>query len=628
MSYLLNHGIVEVATLTPTSIEMANPKYNVDRMLELIHVINQSNRNGDSQTRVVVYPELCITGYNCGELFNQSILLDNTLKELNRFVIQSDDEYNPLIIVGAPIRKDNQLFNCAVIIYRGRILGVVPKTYLPNYMVLYEARYFHSAINRLDDEIELYGERITFTPNLLFEDKVSGAVVSAELCEDLWMPLPPSAYHCLHGANIVGNLSSSNQVFGKTIYREDLMKVHSSICVCGYIYTCATYEESTTDSVFAGHNIIADNGIITGETKFMENTGITYGEIDIEGIMNERVKSNTYMAVPDRQQYTKVQYETFAPKSEKFISNVERAILPFVPNGVVDGYKDIFDLQMTGLAQRLKKNKCNRVEISMSEGVNSILALIVTYEAFKLTGYDSKGILCTMLPDTYMNLNSDLLKQLIAALGVTLHNAEDGNFKNLIKDENTMVLGDADLTEFASGENLKAMSRNHAYEVNSPIPKTVIAAIVNDYARKADDEIGMLLFKQSHTVYNYESLLLNSENAIEGLLHGSNESYMVYDFTLYYLLQHGFGPQKIFDLYVNSWMHLTKRVGFAEDVGSKPRILKHMKNFYKKFFDCQFERRRPDSVKVFSVSLSQNDWRMPSDASSETWLRELEEIEL
>jgi len=619
---LLNHGIVEVATLTPTSIEMANPTYNVDRMLELIRVVNKDNRNGDRHTRVVVYPELSITGYNCGELFNQSILLDNALKELNRFVIQSNDEYNPLIIVGAPIRKDNQLFNCAVVIHKGEILGIVPKTYIPNYTVLYEARYFHSALNRLDDEIELSGECIPFTPNLLFEDKVSGSVVSAELCEDLWMPLPPSAYHCLHGANIVGNLSSSNQVFGKTVYREELMRVHSSICVCGYIYTCATYEESTTDSVFAGHNIIADNGIISGETKFMENKGITYGEIDIECIMNGRVKSNTYMAVPDRQQYTKVKYETFIPESIKFMSNVERSILPFVPSGIVDGYKDVFDLQMIGLAQRLKKNKCNRVVFQMSDNINSILALIISYEAFKWNNYDPNGIICTFLSDDYVNMNRDLLEQLTGVLGVTLYNAESDNFNNISKDGNITVLGDADLTDFAIGKSIKTTHQKHAYEVNSPIPKTVITTLINDYARKADEQIGILLFKLSHTIYNYEAFLVTPEKEVRGLLTDSNESFMVYDFILYHMLKNGFGPQKIFDLYMNSWMQLTKHAG------SETRILSHMKHFYKKFFERQFEQRRPDSVKVFSASLSQNDWRMPSDASSKMWLRELDKIEL
>jgi NAD+ synthase (glutamine-hydrolysing) len=603
VSNLLNHGIVEVATLTPTSIEMANPSYNVDKMLELIHVVNKNNQKGDRHTRVVVYPELSMTGYNCGELFNQSILLDNALKELKRFVIQSDDEYNPLIIVGAPIRKDNQLFNCAVIIYRGKILGIVPKTYLPNYTVLYEARYFHSAINRLDDEIELNGERIPFTPNLLFEDKMSGAVVSAELCEDLWMPLPPSAYHCLHGANIVGNLSSSNQVFGKTKYREDLLKIHSSISVCGYIYTCATYEESTTDSVFAGHNIIADNGIITGETKFMENKSITYGEIDIENIINARIKSNTYMAVPDRQKYIKVQYETFTPKSRKFMSNVKRNLLPFVPNDIVDGYKDVFDLQMSGLAQRLKKNNCNQVILEMSDSINSILALIVTYEAFKWNGYDSKGILCTFTSDSYVNLNRDLLEQLTVGLEVTLLNEKNDKYYNGTIDENIMILGDDDLTELAVGKKNNTTSYNYAYEVNSSIPKTVIPSLIN----------------------NYENLLLTNKKELNDLLIDSNESIMVYDFILYYMLNHGFGPKKIFDIYLNTWRQFTKKIE-GDDLQSETRVLNHMKSFYSKFFDTQFDRKRPDSIKVFSASLSQNDWRMPSDASSKLWLKELDEI--
>ena len=334
MTSLLNNSIVEVATLTPTSIQIGNPKYNVDKMLELINEVNKKNKTGENQTRIVVYPELCITGYTCGDLFNQSALINSAKKELKRFIEESNDDFNPIIFVGMPIRKDNQLFNCAAIIHKGKILGVIPKTFIPNYGIFYEARYFKPSSYRLDNEIVIYGETVPFTPNLLIEDEQTGSIISADICEDLWVPIPPSSYHCLHVANIIVNLSASNETIGKTAYREDLVKMHSAKSMCGYIYASATKDESTTDTVFSGHSIIAENGYIMAETKFMENVNITYGEIDIEKCVNDRAVNNSYMGVQDRQEYNHIYLKTFEPKSNKFKSNRELSILPFVPHNI------------------------------------------------------------------------------------------------------------------------------------------------------------------------------------------------------------------------------------------------------------------------------------------------------
>ena len=235
MTNLLNNGIIEVATLTPTSIQIGNPTYNVNKMLELINDINIKNSTGEKNTRIVVYPELCVTGYTCGDLFNQSTLLDSAKNELKRFVKESSNKFNPIIFIGMPIRKDNQLFNCAVAIHKGKILGVIPKTFIPNYGIYYEARYFKPSVYRLDDEIILFNKTVPFTPNLLIEDEQTGAIISAEICEDLWVPIPPSSYHCLHGSNIIVNLSASNETIGKTDYRETLVKMHSAKSMCGYI---------------------------------------------------------------------------------------------------------------------------------------------------------------------------------------------------------------------------------------------------------------------------------------------------------------------------------------------------------------------------------------------------------
>ncbi|NMM62420.1 NAD(+) synthase [Clostridium sp. P21] len=631
MSNLLNNGIIEVATLTPMSIQIADPKYNVDRMLELIHEVNEKNRIGERQTRIVVYPELSVTAYNCGELFNQSALLDNANKELKRFVDESNDEFNPIMIVGMPIRKDNQLFNCAVVIHRGKILGVIPKTFLPNYTVLYEARYFSSSVTRIDDEIVMYGDKIPFTPNLLFEDEQTGAIVSAELCEDLWMNLPPSAYHCLHGANIVANLSSSNQTFGKTAYREDLLKVHSSICSCGYIYTCATAAETTIDSVFAGHNMIVENGDIVSETRFMENKDITYGEIDIEKSMNERALRGSYMTIPDRQEYKHIYFKTFEPKSKKFKSNRELPLLPFVPQDIENAAKDTFNLQVSGLAERLKKNQCDKIVIDMCSGLNSILGLIAAVEAFKLNNYDVKGITGVIIPcsDTE-NKIVDETKKLMELLNVNcVHLDEERKKAQVLMDVadkyKAVVIGIADLTEIAVGENSYHVDQISVYGVNAAVPKTVIRSIVYYYAKKQEVEIGTVLLDICDKYFNFELLLENPYEKVDNI--EFVDSYIVYDFILHNMLKCGFGPKKIYDLYVNSRMLNAKNNGINEDVVDKKKVLKDMKFFYKNFFGQQFKRSSvPDTIKIYGASLVQNDWRMPSDASAEVWLRELSEI--
>jgi NAD+ synthase (glutamine-hydrolysing) len=635
MSNLLNNGIVEVATLTPMSIQIADPKYNVDRMLELIHEVNEKNRIGERQTRIVVYPELSVTGYNCGELFNQSALLDNAKKELRRFVEESNDEFNPIMIVGMPIRKDNQLFNCAVVIHKGKILGIVPKTFLPNYTVLYEARYFCSAVTRVDDEIVMYGERIPFTPNLLFEDEQTGAVLSAELCEDLWMPIAPSAIHCLHGANIVANLSSSNQTFGKTAYRQDLLKIHSSICSCGYIYTCATAAETTVDSVFAGHNVIVDSGEIVAETKFMENKGITYGEIDIEKIMNERALRVSYMTVPDRQEYKRIYFKTFEAKSNEFKSNRELSILPFVPHDIDICSKEILDLQVTGLAQRLKKNHCDKVVIGMSSDLNSTLALIATVEAFKLNNYAVKGITGVITPcsDKEKKIFDDT-KNLMKLLNINCTQCDEKiNYKksqilmDIADKYNAVVLGVGDLTELAMGENSNNGDEISVYGVNASMPKTVLRSIVYYYAKKQEVEISSVLLNICDEYFNFELLLGNPDKIIGKIQDDSISSYVVYDFILNYMMKCGFGPKKIYDLYINSRILNAKNNGISEDTINKRKILNDMKVFYKSLFGQQFRSSRmPHSVKIFGASLVQNDWRMPSDASVGLWLRELEEI--
>lgn len=511
MSKKKNHGIVEVATLTPSEIAVGDPMINADYMIKLVKEVTQLNKLGKRQTRVVVFPELALTGYNCAELFNQSFLHDESMNALEYFMKETNSEDSPLIIIGAPIKKDNQLFNCAVVIFKGEILGIVPKTYLPNYTVLYEARYFHPSTSRLSDEIELFGKHIPFTPNLIFKDETSGAAISVELCEDLWMPLPPSAYHCIHGANIVANLSSSNQVFGKTEFRQALLKVHSTIKVCGYIYTCATDAETTTDSVFAGHNLIVDNGIVKGETKFFDENEITYGEIDIDLIETDRVKSNTYMSVFDKRQYKHIVFKSFDGQSS-FHSNYDYSIFPFVPENIVDGYKDVLDLQTIGLSRRLRRNQCDEIYLIARDTANFRLALIVSVEAFKRNHGDTSNIYCVL-----SELEDEKVNQYIELMNIL-----NVSYVKYAPD-NCRVIGDDDMTDFAVN---KTRHIKTCYDVNASIPKTALEGLLHYYER-------LHMTVEEHLIRLSCNALLYKDRYDPKL----ELEYMVYDFILHHLLK-------------------------------------------------------------------------------------------
>lgn len=662
MSSFLNNGIIEVATLSPTSIKIGNPKYNVDRMLELIKEINEKNKSGEKHTRIVVFPELCITGYTCGDLFNQSALIDSAKKELLRFIKESYSFFNPIIFVGMPIRKDNQLFNCAVAICKGKILGVVPKTYIPNYGIYYEARYFKPSSCRLDDEITLFGETVPFTPNFLVEDETTKAVIGVDICEDVWVPIPPSTHHCQNGANIIVNLSGSNETIGKTTYREDLIKMHSAKSMCGYIYVSATSDESTTDTVFSGHCIIAENGYIVAETKFMENKDITYGEIDIEKCMNDRAISSSYMPTLERHErlpYKNIVLNTYLPELFEFRSNRELSILPFVPRDIDNRSQEILNLQAMGLAQRLKKINGKSVVIGISGGLDSTLALIVAVEAFKINNLDMKGIIGITMPGFGTSSRTlENSKKLMNSLGVTAYeisireaciqhyndighdiNIHDITYENVQARERTQILmdmanehkafvvGTGDMSELALGWCTYNGDQMSMYGVNASIPKTLVRGIVNSYAKKQSETIKDVLLDICDTPISPELLPPNADGSIAQKTEDSIGSYVIHDFIMYYMLRYGFGPRKIYDLMVNSMVLSAKNNGVESSI-DKEKVLKDMKTFYNRFFSQQFKRScMPDGIKVGSVSLSpRGDWRMPSDASAEIWLDELSEI--
>lgn len=659
MNNLLNHGIIEVATLIPNEIKIANPKFNVDEMLKLVHEVSEKNKKGDRQTRVVVYPELCITGYSCHDLFHQSRLIESAYEELLRFVKLSNEECSPLIFVGLPIRKDNQLFNCAVAIHKGEILGVVPKTFIPNYSEFYEARHFASSVTRLDDEIIIEDKKVPFTPNLLIEDKLTGAIVSCEICEDVWVPIPPSKYHCLYGANIIVNLSASNETIGKTKYRQDLIKMQSSTSSCGYVYASASRGESTSDTVFSGHSIIADNGTIVAESKFLEDREITYGEIDIEIGLNNRPKTTSFMTAVDKKEYKHVYIRTFEPTIDKFVTNREISIYPFIPENIDERAVEILKLQAAGLAGRLKKINCDKVVIGVSGGLDSTLALIVAAEAFDINGLDKKGIYAITMPcygtTNRTHNNAENLMRLLnvtsyeinikdaceqhykdigydkSELGVTFENTQARERTQVLMDVANkiggLVVGTGDLSELALGWCTYNGDQMSMYGVNASIPKTLVIGILKSYANHHEG-LRDILLDICDTPVSPELLPPNEDGTIKQKTEEKIGSYVIHDFIIYYMIKFGFGPKKIFDLYINAKIMQDKKDGIENPVVDKKALLKNMEIFYNRFWTQQFKRScMPDGIKVGSISLSpKGDWRMASDACQFIWMEELNDI--
>lgn len=659
MNNLLNHGIIEVATLIPNEIKIANPKFNVDEMLKLVDEVSEENKKGNRQTRVVVYPELCITGYSCHDLFHQSRLIESAYEELLRFAKLSNKECSPLIFVGLPMRKDNQLFNCAVAIHKGEILGVVPKTFIPNYSEFYEARHFASSVTRLNDEIIIEDRVVPFTPNLLIEDKLTGAIVSCEICEDVWVPIPPSKYHCLYGANIIVNLSASNETIGKTKYRQDLIKMQSSTSSCGYVYASASRGESTSDTVFSGHSIIADNGTIVAESQFLEDREITYGEIDIEIGLNNRPKTTSFMTAVDKKEYKYVYIRTFEPTIDKFVTNREISIYPFIPQNIDERAVEILKLQAAGLAGRLKKINCDKVVIGVSGGLDSTLALIVAAKAFDINGLDRKGIHAITMPcygttDRTFN-NAEKLMRLLnvtsyeinikdaceqhykdigydkSELGVTFENTQARERTQVLMDVANkiggLVVGTGDLSELALGWCTYNGDQMSMYGVNASIPKTLVIGILKSYA-KYNESLRETILDICDTPVSPELLPPNEDGTIKQKTEDKIGSYVIHDFIIYHMMKYGFGPKKIFDLYINAKIMQDKKDGIENPVVDKKALLNNMEIFYNRFWTQQFKRScMPDGIKVGSVSLSpKGDWRMASDACQAIWIEELDEI--
>ena len=635
----MQYGFVKVCAATP-KIKVADTEYNTKNIIDSI---KESAKQG---SEITVFPELCVCGYTCGDLLNQKPLLVGVETALSK-ICEATEGINMLVFVGAPIESSGKLYNCAVAISNGRILGIVPKFYIPNYGEFYERRYFIPAPQE-PFYIDICGQQdIIVDSHIIFSaDNCADLTVAAEICEDLWAPDSPSIEHTQAGANIIVNLSSSDELVGKAEHRKELIKVQSSKLICGYVFCNAGDGESTTDMVFSGHNLICENGECVAESKLFEN-GLLYGEIDVELIASERRKmaSRYYRNDVDNYgYYTVVQFRAVNSKN-----NILRKIskTPFVPQDTLqlDEHMELaLSIQAKGLEKRFEHTGSKTAVIGVSGGLDSSLALLVTCRAFKAMGKSLKDIIAVTMPafgttDKTKN-NSLRLIEAVGATGRTIpigesvlkhfedigHNPDDRNvtyenaqarmrtlvLMDISNETNGIVIGTGDLSELALGWATYNGDHMSMYGVNASVPKTLVKYLIKYEADRLGGAAGKVLSDILNTEISPELLPPEKSGSIAQKTEDLVGPYILHDFFLYHAMMHDFAPDKIYYLAQNAF----------KDEFNGNTIKKWLKNFYKRFFTQQFKRSCiPDGVKVTPVSLSPRaDWRMPSDASAKLWL--------
>ena len=643
-------GFIKTACATP-QLKVADCSFN---SLKIIEEAKLASKNG---AQIIVFPELSITGYTCGDLFFQKSLLNAAENQLKNIVNQTRN-LDALIFVGLPVALSQGIFNCAAAFHKGVLLALIAKSYLPNYCEFYERRQFTPFEQNMKTQHISYAgfSNIPFGTNILIQDKnYPELTIACELCEDLWVPLPPSSYHVLAGATLIANLSAGNEIIGKQDYRSSLIKSHSARSLCAYLYANAGKDESTQDMVFAGHNLIAENGTILSQSELFSNQTI-YADVDIERLCQERRKTTSFSHSVSNNAFNKdyitIQIELSTPKNYDFKRFVDAH--PFVPSKTDERTKrclEVIQLQSQGLAKRLRHINCQSAVIGLSGGLDSTLALLITCTAFDLVGLPRNKITAITMPcfgttDRTYNNACTLAKQCNATLKeIKISDAVNLHFKDIDHDSslhnvtyencqarertqilmdyanktNGIVIGTGDLSELALGWCTYNGDHMSMYGVNSSVPKTLVRYLVEWYASQAEKEninLSKTLFDILDTPVSPE-LLPPQNGTISQITEDLVGPYEIHDFYLYYLLRFGFSPKKIFFLAKNS------------DLNYDDKTLLHwLKNFYKRFFSQQFKRScMPDGAKVGTVNLSpRGDWRMPSDATAAVWLEEVEEL--
>ena len=644
------YGFVKTACVSPR-LKVADCCFNAEKIVEAAETA------AGKGAAVIVFPELSITAYTCGDLFFQQALLKSAEEQL-ALIIKKISKLGSLIFVGLPVARTEGIYNCAAAICGGQLLALYAKSYLPNYGEFYERRQFTPFQQNMETQFISFAgfENVPFgTDILLQEQSDSSLTLACEICEDLWVPVPPSSRHVLAGATVIANLSAGNEIIGKAEYRRNLVKSQSARSICAYLYANAGMDESTQDMVFAGHNLIVENGSLLGESALFSNEAV-YADIDIERLCQERRRTTSF-GFSANNNFFDSEYVTvpFSLKAENactdggFLRYIDAH--PFVPNDAEKRSQrclEVITLQYQGLAKRLRHINCQSAVIGLSGGLDSTLALLITCRAFDSVGVSREKITAITMPcfgttdRTYKNACALAKECGVTLKEVRIADSVRQHFKDIGQDEavhdvtyencqarertqvlmdyanktNGIVIGTGDLSELALGWCTYNGDHMSMYGVNSSIPKTLVRYLVQWFADENDSAV---LRDILDTPVSPE-LLPPEEGKISQVTEDLVGPYELHDFFLYYLLRFGFSPSKIFFLAQHSELAKTYSSGI---------ILKWLKIFYRRFFSQQFKRScMPDGAKVGTINLSpRGDWRMPSDAMASLWLEEIEKIQ-
>ena len=640
---LKEQGFVRVGAVVP-KLKVADTEFNCNE------IIKQIERASNNKIQIAVFPELCVTGYTCQDLFEQDILLEYAEKAINK-IMDYTNNLDIICIIGMPIKAENQLFNTAVVIQKGRILGIVPKTFIPNYSEFYEKRWFASSKNTNKKEIEILGQKVPFGIDLLFKDKTNNEICfGIEICEDVWAVEPPSNKLALLGANIIFNLSASNEVIGKKEYRRELVKMQSAKTISGYVYCSSGVNESTSDVVFSGDSMIFENGsCLANNSRFDFKSNMIFTEIDTKRLSNDRRKNTSFMGNPVDLEYREI--EINIPDNIENLTR-EYSKTPFVPGDkkkISEICEEILNIQSYGLAKRLLHTNINKTVIGISGGLDSTLAFLVIIKAYEILNLPKENIIAITMPGfgTTSRTHNNSMK-LINEYGATfreinitkssLQHFEDIGHDKKMKDityenaqarertkilmdiankENGLVIGTGDLSELALGWCTYNGDHMSMYAVNASIPKTLVKYIIKWVAENSKQECKSIINDILDTPISPELLPPDEKGNIEQKTEEQVGPYILHDFFLYHFLRYGAEPKKIYILACKT---------FKQDF--KEEEIKHwLQVFIKRFFTQQFKRNcMPDGPKVGTVSLSpRGDLRMPSDVNYNIWLKNLSE---
>ena len=632
-------GFVNVRAST-INVEVGGVKQNEAEIIKKVHQAHKDN------VSILCLNELCLTGYTCNDIFLFQTILDQSEKSITK-ILKETKEDDVFFAIGAPLRKGNDLYNCAIAIYKGEILGVVPKTFIPNYGEFYEARWFKNA-PKGNSSVLIDGKTYPFGTNLIFVDKNYPSLkIGIEICEDLWAPNTPSTNLALAGANVILNLSASNETVGKASYRRDLVRLTSARLRCAYVYSDAGDGESTTDLVFASHNIVAENGGILAETELFSMKDAT-ATIDLEKLISGRIKTSTFNGDDSSFELVPFSMELEAP--DKILRHYSRN--PFIPEQEEIDLKrvqTILDIQAMGLVKRLKTVHQNKAVIGLSGGLDSTLALLVVVEAFKKLNYDPKGITAITLPAFGTSKRTHDNAELLAKeLGVSFeeinikesvlqhlkdikHSPDDHNvayenaqarertqvLMDIANDRNSLMIGTGDLSELCLGWCTYNGDHMSMYGVNASIPKTLVRYLCQGYAL-LHPEAAPALNDIIATPISPELLPTDKNGNIAQMTEDKVGPYELNDFFIYHFLRFAYRPKKLLKIALIAY----------EGKYDKEYLKKWLKAFFTRFYHNQFKRScLPDGAKVGSVAISpRGDLRMPSDASLQDFLDEIEEL--